>query len=180
MHYGSLESGLALLPMIGLIMVMMVWAMPKLIRKLGTRENLIIGLGLLTLGMILFSLTPYMATENNNKFIYMVYVLPASIIAALGMAFAYIPILMSAISGAKIELSGVASGLVNTSYQIGSALVLAIVVSVSTFHSETLIKFGINSLEALNNGFHLGFIGAAIISALAAIISTILIRTKTQ
>ena len=92
MHYGSLESGLALLPMIGLIMVMMVWAMPKLIRKLGTRENLIIGLGLLTLGMILFSLTPYMATEDNNKFIYMVYVLPASIIAALGMAFAYIPI----------------------------------------------------------------------------------------
>ena len=81
--------------------------------------------------------------------------------------------MMSAISGAKIELSGVASGLVNTSYLIGSALVLAIVVSVSTFHSETLIKFGINSLEALNNGFHLGFIGAAIIS-------TILIRTKTQ
>ena len=97
-------------------MVMMVWAMPKLIRKLGTRENLIIGLGLLTLGMILFSLTPYMGTEGDNKFIYMVYLLPASIIAALGMAFAYIPILMSAISGAKIELSGIASGLVNTSY----------------------------------------------------------------
>jgi hypothetical protein len=51
LHYGPLESALALLLMTGLIMVMMVWALSKLIRKLGTRENLIIGLGLLTLGM---------------------------------------------------------------------------------------------------------------------------------
>jgi EmrB/QacA subfamily drug resistance transporter len=180
LHYGPLESGLALLPMTGLIMVMMIWTMPKLIGKLGTKENLIIGLGLLTLGMVLFSLTPYTVTENNNSFIYMVYVLPASIVSSLGMAFAYIPILTSAISGAKKEFSGIASGLVNTTYQIGSAIGLAIMVSVSTLHSETLINFGINSLEALNNGFHLSFIGAAIISAIAAIISTISIRTKTH
>jgi MFS family permease len=180
LHYGPLESGLALLPMTGLIMVMMIWTMPKLIGKLGTKENLIIGLGLLTLGMVLFSLTPYTVTENNNSFIYMVYVLPASIVSSLGMAFAYIPILTSAISGAKKEFSGIASGLVNTTYQIGSAIGLAIMVSVSTLYSETLINFGINSLEALNNGFHLSFIGAAIISAIAAIISTISIRTKTH
>lgn len=58
LHYGPLESGLALLPMTGLIMVMMVWMMPKLIIKIGIKENLIIGLSLLTIGMILLSFTP--------------------------------------------------------------------------------------------------------------------------
>jgi len=130
--------------------------------------------------MTLFSLTPYMATENNNSFIHVVYVLPASIVSALGMAFAYIPVLTLATSSAKKEFSGIASGLINTTYQIGSAVGLAIMVSVSILHSETLINFGINSLEALNNGFHLSFIGAAIISAIAAAISTIFIKTKTH
>ena len=66
LHYGPLESGLALLPMTGLIMIMMIWMMPKLIGKLGIKENLIIGLALLTIGMILFSFTPDNKGENNN------------------------------------------------------------------------------------------------------------------
>ena len=182
LHYGPLESGLALLPMTGLIMVMMVWMMPKLIGKLGIKENLIIGLGLLTIGMILFSFTPANSGENNNSnnFIFMVYVLPASIISALGMAFSYIPVLTSAVSNARKEHVGVASGLVNTTYQVGSALGLAIMVAVSTAHSESLVSIGINTFEAVNNGFHLSFIGAAIISAIAAITSVIFINTKTK
>jgi EmrB/QacA subfamily drug resistance transporter len=182
LHYGPLESGLALLPMTGLIMVMMVWIMPKLIGKLGIKENLIMGLGLLTIGMILFGFTPANTGENNNSnnFIFMVYVLPASIISALGMAFSYIPLLTSAVSNARKEHLGVASGLVNTTYQVGSALGLAIMVAVSTAHSESLVNIGMNTLEAINNGFHLSFIGAAIISAIAAITSVIFINIKTK
>ncbi|WP_458719914.1 MFS transporter [Candidatus Nitrosocosmicus sp. R] len=181
LHYGPLESGLALLPMTGLIMVMMIWLMPKLIGKIGIKENLIMGLGLLTIGMILFSFTPANTGENNsNNFIFMVYVLPASIISALGMAFSYIPILTSAVSNASKEHVGIASGLVNTTYQVGSGLGLAIMVAVSTAYSESLVNIGMNTLEAINSGFHLSFTGAAIISAIAAIISIILIRTKTQ
>ena len=180
LQYGPLESGLALLPMTGLIMVMMVWAMPKLIGKLGTKENLIIGLGLLTLGMTLFSLTPSTATEKNSSFIYMVYVLPASIVSALGMAFSYIPVLTSAVSNTRSEHVGVASGLINTTYQVGSALGLAIMVAVSASYPESLINIGIDTIEAVKNGFHISFIGAAIISAIAAIISVIFINTKTK
>ena len=180
LHYGPLESGLALLPMTGLIMVMMVWTMPKLIGKLGTKENLIIGLGLLTLGMTLFSLTPSTVTEKSSIFIYMVYVLPASIVSALGMAFSYIPVLTSAVSNARSEHVGVASGLVNTTYQVGSALGLAIMVAVSALYSESLVNMGMDTIEAVNNGFHISFIGAAIISAIAAIISVIFINTKTK
>ena len=181
LHYGPLESGLALLPMTGLIMIMMIWMMPKLIGKLGIKGNLIIGLALLTIGMILFSFTPDNTGENNsNNFIFMVYVLPASIISALGMAFSYIPVLTSAVSNTRNEHIGIASGLVNTTYQVGSALGLAIMVAVSTVHLESLVNIGINTLEAINNGFHLSFTGAAIISATAAIISVIFINTKTK
>jgi EmrB/QacA subfamily drug resistance transporter len=180
LHYGPLESGLALLPMTGLIMIMMTWLMPKFIGKLGVKENLIVGLGLLTIGLILFSFTPANSDQgnNNNNYIFLVYVLPASIISALGMSFSYIPILISAISNARTQESGVASGLVNTTYQIGSALGLAIMVSISTIHSELLVNIGTNLSWALNEGFHLAFIGAAIVSAIASITAVSFIKSK--
>ena len=180
LHYGPLESGLALLPMTGLIMVMMTWLMPKLIGKLGVKENILVGLGLLTVGLILFSLTPANSDQgnNNNNYVFLAYVLPASIIAALGMSFSYIPILISAISSARKEDSGIASGLINTTYQIGSALGLAMMVSISMSYSEYLMNIGSNVLEALNNGFHLSFVGAAIASSIAGIISGFFISKR--
>lgn len=182
LQYGPLESGLALLPMTGLIMIMMTWLMPKLIGKIGVKENLIGGLGLLTLGLILFSFTPVNTNDvnTNNNHIYLTYVVPASIISVLGMSFSYIPVLISAISNVKREESGIASGLVNTTYQIGSALGLAIMVSVSAMHSEYLTSIGANIIKALNEGFHLAFIGAAIISAIAAITAVSFIKTKSK
>jgi len=86
--------------------------------------------------------------------------------------------LVSAISNARNEDSGITSGLVNTTYQIGSAVGLAILVSLSTSHSDLLIDIGTNMLEALNQGFHLAFIGAAIISAIASLTAVSFIRTR--
>jgi predicted MFS family arabinose efflux permease len=180
LHYRPLESGLALLPMTGLIMIMMTWLMPKLIGKLGVKQNLIVGLGLLTVGLILFSFTPANSEQGDNNHIFLVYVLPASIISALGMSFSYIPILVSAISNARNEESGIASGLVNTTYQIGSAVGLAIMVSLSTSHSDLLIDIGKNMVEALNQGFHLAFIGTAFISAIASLTAVSFIRTRSK
>jgi MFS family permease len=177
LHYGPLESGLALLPMTALIMVMMVWASPKLMGRLETKPNMVMGLALLTVGILLFSLTPANSSGGNSG-IFLTYVLPASIISALGMSFSYIPVLTSAVANAKKEDVGVASGLVNTTYQIGSALGLAIMVSIATMHSEALVNMGERSLDALNNGFHTAFIGAAFVSAVAAIVSLKYIKTK--
>ncbi len=178
LHYGPLESGLALLPMTVLIMVMMVWATPKLMGRLGIRRNMIMGLALLAVGTLLFSLTPANSSDSSNNGIFLAYVLPASIISALGMSLSYIPILTSAVANAKKEDVGVASGLVNTTYQIGSAMGLAIMVSIATMHSEALSNIGTRSLDALNNGFHLAFISAAFVSAVAAIVSLKYIKTK--
>ena len=179
LNYGPFESGLALLPMTVYIMIMMVWSTPRLIGILGIKINLILGLTLLAIGMILFSFTPANTTEDNN-IIFMVYVLPASIISAVGMSFAYIPALTVTVANAKKEDIGIASGLVNTTYQIGSALGLAITVAIATTYTETLINIGTANLEAINNGFHLAFIGAAIVSAIAAIISLAYVKSRKE
>ncbi len=181
LHYGPLESGLALLPMTGLIMVMMVWIMPKLMGKIGTRKNMVIGLALLAAGLALFSLTPTANNGNENSSgVFMVYVIPASIVSALGMSLSYIPILTSAMSNAKKEDMGAASGLVNTTYQIGSALGLAVMVSVSALHSESLVQMGTGLLDAMNNGFHMAFIGAAVIAAVATVVALTQIKAKSS
>ena len=177
LNYGPFESGLALLPMTVFIMIMMVWSTPRLIGKLGIKINLISGLTLLAIGIILFSFTPANTTEDNN-IIFMVYVLPASIISAVGMSFAYIPALTVTVANAKKEDIGIASGLVNTTYQIGSALGLAITVAIASTHTEALINIGTSNLEAINNGFHLAFLGAALVSVIAATISLIYIKSS--
>jgi sugar phosphate permease len=84
---------------------------------------------------------------------------------------------MSAVSHARKEDSGLASGIVNTSYQIGSALGLAIMVAIAS--AQTIIdenSGGIRSIEALNNGFHLAFMTAAIVAAIAAIVAFLVIK----
>ena len=178
LNYGPFESGLALLPMSVLIMIMMVWSTPRLIGKLGIKVNLILGLTLLAIGTILFSFTPAnIAAEGNNK-IFIVYVLPASITSAIGMSFAYIPALTAAVANAKKEDTGIASGLENTTYQIGSALGLAITVAISSTCTKTSINRGIPNLDAINTGFHLAFIGAALVTATAATISLIYIKSR--
>jgi predicted MFS family arabinose efflux permease len=82
--------------------------------------------------------------------------LPVSLVAALGMSLAYIPVLTAAVSNARKEETGLASGLVNTSYQIGSALGLAIMVGLASGQTEALQSIGVGHLNALNGGFHLG------------------------
>jgi EmrB/QacA subfamily drug resistance transporter len=169
--YGAFESGLALLPMTAAIMVLMIGASSRVISRLGVKRSLVAGLGLLTLAILMFVATPY------TKGSFATHVLPASLVAAGGMSLAYIPALMSAVSHARKEDSGLASGIVNTSYQIGSALGLAIMVAIAS--AQTIIdenSGGIRSIEALNNGFHLAFMTAAIVAAIAAIVAFLVIK----
>jgi EmrB/QacA subfamily drug resistance transporter len=169
--YGPFESGLALLPMTAAIMVLMIGASSKLIGRLGLKHSLVGGLGLLAVAMLLFVATP------SSKGSFITHVLPASLVAAGGMSLSYIPALMSAVSHARKEESGLASGIVNTSYQVGSALGLAIMVAIAS--TQTLLdknNGGIGSIDAVNNGFHFAFITAAIVAAIAAIVAFLVIK----
>src|ERR687889_306682 len=169
--YGPFESGLALLPMTAAIMVLMIGASSKLIGRLGVKHSLVAGLGLLAVAMLMFVATP---SGKGGSFV--THVLPASLVAAGGMSLAYIPALMSAVSHAKKEESGLASGIVNTSYQIGSALGLAIMVAIASAQTLQDENGGINSLDAVNNGFHLAFIIAAIVAGIATIVAVVAIK----
>jgi MFS family permease len=181
LNYGPFESGLALLPMTAMIMVLMISATPKLMNRFGLKRNLVIGLGLLAAGIAMFSMTPSNSnSENSITYTFMLYVLPASMVAALGMSLAYIPVLTAAISNARREQSGLASGLVNTSYQIGSALGLAIIVAIASSQTETFENIGLPPIEAINGGFHTAFIVGAIISGIAAALAVIGLKMRTE
>ncbi|RIA09335.1 EmrB/QacA subfamily drug resistance transporter [Flavobacteriaceae bacterium MAR_2010_72] len=170
LNYSAFHSGLALLPMTITIMILMVGFSGKLVQKFGFKPNLILGLVFLTLSLILFSMVP----ENGN---FIMHVLPASILGAIGMSLAYIPGTMASISGAKQEDSGLASGLVNTSYQIGSALGLAIIVAIAAAITHSALSLNTSSQEALILGFRGAFIAAAFISGLAIFISAFYVKT---
>jgi MFS family permease len=99
-------------------------------------------------------------------------VLPASLIAAAGMSLAFIPSLGTAISAAKPEEGGLASGIVNTSYQVGSALGLAVMTAIATSHGADQL----GNAAALTDGYSAAFLGAAAVAAAGALLAGLLLR----
>ncbi len=170
--YGPFESGLSLLPMTAAIMIIMVGASTRIISGLGVKTSMVAGLSLLTAAMVLLSAMP----SNGGSFV--LHVLPASLVAAAGMSLAYIPVLMSAVSHAKQKESGLASGIVNTSYQIGSALGLAIIVALASSQIQAESS-KVGPISGLND-FQLPFIGAGIIAGLASIIAVVSIKKSNK
>ncbi|MCF6132793.1 MFS transporter [Flavobacterium wongokense] len=170
LNYSAFNSGLALLPMTLVIMIVMVGFTGKLVVKFGFKANLIAGLLFLTASLVLFSMAPADGTFIGN-------VLPASILGAIGMSLAYIPSTMAAMSGAKPEEMGLASGLVNTSYQIGSALGLAIIVVIAAAKTEAVTALVATPQNGLVAGFQTAFTAAAVLSALATLLTIFTIKT---
>ncbi|MFJ8692644.1 MFS transporter [Streptomyces roseolilacinus] len=165
--YGAFASGAALLPMTLLLMVFMTAITARLLARLGAK--VLIGGGLLVLAAGLLWLS---AVEPSGSFV--VDVLPASLVAALGMSLAYIPAMMAAMSGAPAEQAGLASGIVNTTYQIGSALGLAALTALAT--SQGAGKLG--DLPALTDGFSAAFTAAAGIAAAGGLLTLLVMRTE--
>lgn len=170
LNYSAFNSGLALLPMTIAIMFLMVGVTGKLVAKFGFKTNLIAGLIALAASLFLFSTIPADGT-------FLVNVLPASLLGALGMSLAYIPGTIASMSGAKPEETGLASGLVNTSYQVGSALGLAIIVAISAAKTNAVKTTGAADMVALNAGFQTAFFSAAVICVIAAIIAAFSVKT---
>lgn len=157
----AFAAGAALLPMTGLVVIVMIALAPRLQERFGAKSLIVSGLLLLAGGLVWLA---FVRPDGN----YAVDVLPASLLAALGMSLAFVPSLGTAINAAPPAETGVASGLVSTSYQIGSALGLAVL---------TAIVYGIAGTDAskveLTQGYSAAFIGAAILALLGAIITAI-------
>lgn len=161
----AFAAGAALLPMTGLVVIVMVALAPRLQARFGAKTMIVSGLLALAAGLAWLSLVRPDGT-------YAVDVLPASLLAALGMSLAFVPSLGTAINAAPPAETGVASGLVSTSYQIGSALGLAIL---------TAIVAGITgaspSTVELTAGYSAAFLGAAILAVLGALITAVAMRS---
>ncbi|MFE0133450.1 MFS transporter [Streptomyces sp. NPDC059037] len=165
MGYGAFASGAALLPMTGLLMVFMTAITARLLGRFGAKS--LIGTGLLVLALGLVWLAQVGPTGS-----FVIDVLPASLVAALGMSLAYIPAMMAAMSGAPQEQAGLASGIVNTTYQVGSALGLAALTALAT--SQGAGELG--NLPALTDGFSAAFVGAGAIAAVGGVVTLLVMR----
>jgi len=167
--YGAFDSGLALLPMTLTIMVLMMMATEKVVGRIGPKAALVIGLGVLGLALVLFARMPVGGSFAAD-------VLLPSLLGALGMSLAYIPAMITATAGARAEDGGLASGLVNTTYQVGSAIGLAAMVAVAGARTAEVAREGLERTAALNDGFSTAFIGAALVAFGAAAVSALAIR----
>lgn len=161
---GAFAAGAALLPMTGLVVLVMISLAPRLQERFGAKSMIVSGLVLLAGGLFWLS---FVRPDGS----YGVDVLPASLLAALGMSLAFVPSLGTAINSAPAAETGVASGLVSTSYQVGSALGLAIL---------TAVAYGIAGTEParteLTQGYSAAFLGAAIVAVAGAVITAIAMK----
>ncbi len=167
--YGAFESGLALLPMTLAIMLLMMLATEKVVGRIGPRSALVAGLGVLGVALMMFARMPVGGSFAAD-------VLVPSLLGALGMSLAYIPAMITSTATARPEDGGLASGLVNTTYQVGSAIGLAAMVAVAGSKTSSLVSSGVEATGAMNGGFSSAFVGAGIIAFLAAGVAMVAIR----
>ena len=166
--YDALEVGLAFLPVAVLIAVMSLGASARLNMRFGAQATLLPGLALIVGGLLLFARAPVRAD-------YVTEVLPVMVLLGIGAGISFPSLMTLAMSGATRSDSGLASGLVNTSQQVGGALGLAVLATFSTTHTASLRADGHSFASSLTSGFHLAFvIGAALVLAAIALASTVL------
>ncbi|BAJ29412.1 MULTISPECIES: MFS transporter [Kitasatospora] len=164
---GAFASGAALLPMTAAIMLMMIVLAPRLIARFGPKPLVVTGLAALAAGMYGLSL----ACPDGS---FAVDVLPASLLAAVGMSLAFIPSLGTALAVPDPAEGGLASGIVNTSYQVGSALGLAAMTAVAAADGAR----DLTDPAALTHGFSAAFRGAAALALLGALASLRTLRSR--
>jgi len=170
--FSAIEVGVAFLPLsIGIGAMSLKWA-PMLVNRFGPRSVLIPALLLIAVGLLLLA----RVTVGGN---YWTDVAPSMAMIGIGAGLAFPALMTLAMSGATAEDAGLASGLVNTSQQMGGALGLALLVTMSTTRTDDKLAEGMSQAAALTDGFQLAFaIGAGLV--LAGVVLAVLILKKPE
>jgi EmrB/QacA subfamily drug resistance transporter len=171
--YSPLQVGLAFLPANLIMGAFSLGLSAKLVMRFGIRGPLAAGLLLAAVGLALFVRAPVGGT-------FVVDVLPSMILLGFGAGMALNPVLLAAMSDVRPEESGLASGIVNTSFMMGGALGLAVLASLAASRSSSLRADGNDVLTSLTGGYHLAFAVGAIFAAAAAVLGATLLRTGRQ
>jgi predicted MFS family arabinose efflux permease len=172
--YSALDAGLSYLPL-ALAIIFSAGAASVLVTKLGFKPVLLAGLVLVTIGLLWFSRVP-------EEGVYLTHLLAPMVICAVGLGFAFVPVTIAAVSGVSEDESGLASGLINTSQQIGGALGLAVLGTIAASKTTDLLAVAQGAPTAvpgaLTEGFQLAFLTGAGFSVLGIIATLIFVRAE--
>jgi EmrB/QacA subfamily drug resistance transporter len=166
--YDPLQIGLAFLPVAVVMGALSVRYTDRLVMRFGARRLLCPGLGLIAAGLALFAMIPAGGA-------YISHILPVTLLIGTGAGLCFPALMTLAMSSATPEDAGLASGLVNTTAQIGGALGLAVLATVSASRTNALIAHGRPVAAALTDGYHLAFwIAFGLVAAAIAVAATVL------
>jgi EmrB/QacA subfamily drug resistance transporter len=166
--FDSLEVGLGFIPVTAIIGTLALGISPKLIMRFGARSTLIPGLVSVAAGLALFS---RISVDGS----YWAEVLPGMVLIGLGAGLSFPSLMTLAMGGVRPEEAGLASGLVNTTLQVGGALGLAVLATLSTSRTTNLVSDGHTAASALTSGYKLAFlVGAVLVLGAVAIAAAVL------
>jgi len=167
--YSAMQVGLAFLPANLIMAAFSLGLSAKIVMRFGIRAPLAAGLLIAALGLALFARAP-----AGGSFV--VDVLPGMVLLGLGAGIAFNPVLLAAMSEVPASESGLASGVVNTSFMMGGALGLAVLASLAAARSQGASGAGADAAAALNAGYHVAFLVGALFAATAAALGGLLLR----
>ncbi|MCW3003401.1 MAG: drug resistance transporter, EmrB/QacA subfamily [Conexibacter sp.] len=173
LQYDALETGLAFLPVTVLMGGLSVRYSERLVTRFGARTTLVPGLVLILVALLLFARAPVDGS-------YVVDVLPVMVLLGIGAGLAFPALMTLAMSGATPSDAGLASGLVNTTAQVGGALGLAVLATLSATRTDHLIADGDAHASALLGGYHLAFLIGAGFTAAAIVVAVTVLQAPAQ
>ena len=169
--YDALQVGLAFLPVALAIGLLSVGFSARLITRFGARATLLPGLLLIIAGLALFARTPVDATYLTDVF-------PSMVLLGVGAGLTFPSLMTLAMSGATARDSGLASGVVNMSLQVGGALGLAVLATLSATRTKHLVEAGSSTASALTGGLHLVLLVGVGLLAVAFVVAVTVLRSE--
>src|SRR5687768_440271 len=166
--YSAMRTGVAYLAVAGTAIVWSALA-AQLVNRVGVKPVLIAGMASLSAGLVYF-------TQVSVGGSYLGDLLPGFLLIAIGLGFSFVPISIAALAGVRPAEAGLASGLINTSQQIGGALGIAALSAVATTTTADAVAGGTQVSSALVDGFHAAFWGGTIVAVAGVVLSLALIR----
>jgi EmrB/QacA subfamily drug resistance transporter len=166
--YSPMKTGVAYLAVAGTAIFTSAIA-AQLVTRIGVKPVLVVGMTSLTAGLVYF-------TQVSVGGSYLVDLLPGFLLIAVGLGFSFVPISIAALAGIQPAEAGLASGLINTSQQIGGALGIAALSTIATSRTEDAIAGGSTQAAALVSGFHGAFLAGVILAAIGIVAALTLIR----
>jgi MFS family permease len=168
--YSAMKTGVAYLAVAGTAIV---WSglAAQLVTKVGVKPVLVAGMSFLSIGLIYF-------TQVSTGGSYLGDLLPGFLLISIGMGFSFVPISIAALAGVQPAEAGLASGLINTSQQIGGALGIAVLSAVAASATESSLASGDAVPAAMTDGFQAAFIGAAAVALVGILVALVVVRRE--